>query len=163
MKECVGNFAVGALADFNACLKVCTKRSAARLVAGWYRAPVRWTIPSFSLQNSWNSSVLKVEAQSVTTVLGKPKCAKSSCGSLIADFADTDCVAWMQGYLVQASVTTSQSNPRKLTAWLIRRRLHDLSGNIHGWTAAFDGSDWCPAQVEHCRHRSRTSESMFGR
>jgi len=26
---------------FNACLKVCTKRSAAPLVAGWYGAPVR--------------------------------------------------------------------------------------------------------------------------
>ena len=47
------------------------------------------------LQNSWNSSDLKVAAQSVTTVWGKPKYAKSSCKSLIVDFADTDCVAWI--------------------------------------------------------------------
>ena len=63
IKECAGNFSgrpaahlFGALANFfNACLKVCTKRSAAPLVAGWYGAPVRWSVP-FSLQNSWNSS-----------------------------------------------------------------------------------------------------------
>ena len=64
------------------------------MVAGWYGAPVRWTI-QFSLHNSWNYSDLKVAAQSVTTVYGKPKCAKSSCKSLIIDFADVDCVAWI--------------------------------------------------------------------
>jgi len=49
-------------------------------------------------------------------------------------------------------------------AWSIRRRLHGFSGNIQGWTAASNGSNWCPAQIDiagigrECRNRCSASK-----
>ena len=89
----------GGREDFlSACLKVCTRRSAAPLVAGWYGAPVKCVIPR-SLHLCWDSSEVKVGALSVTSVWGNPKWAKSSSSKSRVALVDVDDVGWMHGYL----------------------------------------------------------------
>ena len=80
----------GGREDFlSACLKVCTRRSAVPLVAGWYGAPVKCVIPR-SLHPCWNSSEVKVGALSVTSVWGSPKWAKSSSSKSRVALVDVD-------------------------------------------------------------------------
>ena len=73
---------IGTISARRACLKVCTKRSASLLVAGWYGEDLMCLMALFIISTS-NSSALNWEPLSLTTCSGNPCVAKIFRHSLI--------------------------------------------------------------------------------